>query len=96
MNRTILSVSNINKWHNFVKDYNINHYNISKLPWMNIINNDNNNDEIENNYLSQMSYMHSRCYLIGSNMNEMENSYNEEDDFLNNMAFIHSRCAKHS
>jgi hypothetical protein len=96
MNRTIFGLSNINKWHNFVKDYNIHHYNLSKLSWMNIINNEHINDDIENNYLSQMAYMHSRCYLSGQNINEIENSYNEEDEFLNNMSLIHSRCAKHA
>lgn len=96
MNRTILNISNINKWHNFINDYNINHYNNTKLSWMNIINTSVINDDIENNYLSQMAYMHSRCYLIGTNINELENINNEEDEFLNNMSLIHSRCAKHA
>jgi len=96
MNRTVSSLYNINKWHYFINDYNIYHYNNAKLSWMNVINTHIINDDIENDYLSQMAYMHSRSYLIGLNIKEMENVYNEEDEFLNNMSLIHSRCAKHA
>jgi|694.fasta_scaffold43111_7 hypothetical protein len=100
MNKTLIIPSYINRWPLFYKDYNLNQYNsiirtTSTLNWMNNIESSKNiNDELENIYLSQMAFMHSRSYLIGSL--DYENIQNEEDDFLNNMSIIHSRCEKHS
>jgi hypothetical protein len=102
MNKSYNILNHINKWPLFYTDYNLRQYeNIIKtrstLSWMNIIEpNKLLNDDLENNYLSQMAYMHSRSYLIGTTINEYEQLYNEEDDFLNNMSFSHSRCEKHS
>jgi hypothetical protein len=95
MNRTLFNVSNINKWNHFLNDYNIIRIN-PNLRWMNVINTDIINDEIENNYLSQMAFMHSRSYLIGYNINQMEEYANEEDEYLDDMSVIHSRCEKHA
>jgi hypothetical protein len=100
MNRTLIIPTYINKWTMFYKDYQLNRYDniiktTSTLSWMRIIDTPPTlNDELENNYLTQMAFMHSRCYLIGSL--DYENIVNEEDEFLHNMSLIHSRCEKHS
>ena len=98
MNRLVKNVIYINKWHHFYNDYNITINNNKNLNWMKIIETNNTyiDDTSENDYLSQMAYMHSHSYLIGLGVKDIECSYDEEDNYLSNMSLLHSRCAKHS
>jgi hypothetical protein len=80
-------------WNKFYIQYSINNYkrlvNNNKFSWLKL-NKIKSSSIDENNYLSQMAYLHSYNYdKLESDYDK--NIYNNEDDFLYKMSIIHSR-----
>jgi|LakMenEpi03Aug12_release.lakeMendotaPanAssembly.Ray.scaffolds.fasta_scaffold1979856_2 hypothetical protein len=80
-------------WNKFYIQYSINNYkkllNNNKFSWLKL-NKIKSSSIDENNYLSQMAYLHSYNY-DKLELDYDKNIYNNEDEFLYKMSIIHSK-----